>query len=227
MFTQELKSLLHRFPGLFFGFFLCSLGILFTLYAGLGMNPWGVFHLGIVKHTGLTLGQVSQLTGFVIIAISIFLGIVPGIGSILNMYIIGELIDVIESTNLLFTPPTIIGKLIMLSLGVIITGWGSFFYLSSGLGGGPRDNLMLGLVKRLNYPVSWVRTSMEVIVLILGIILGGTFGIGTIIIALTTGHSVQLAFRLGGYDAKETKHRTLRDEYNIFYNALRLKVAQK
>lgn len=85
-------KLLFKIPVLFFGFFLFGVAINLALYSNLGMSPWDVFHMGIVNHSTLTLGRTSQIVGFVVIMFSIFLGVIPGIGSILNMIFIGVLL---------------------------------------------------------------------------------------------------------------------------------------
>jgi len=97
-------NLLLKMPTLFFGFFLFGVAINLALYSNLGMSPWDVFHMGIVKHSALSLGHTSQIVGFIVIMFSIFLGVIPGIGSILNMIFIGVFIDLINNTGLFRTP---------------------------------------------------------------------------------------------------------------------------
>lgn len=200
---------IKRLPRLILGLFICSVAILLTIYSGLGAGPWDVFHIGAINHIDITLGQISQIVGLIVITVSFFIGVVPGIGTLLNIYLVGVFIDVLQSTNLLFTPTTLWGKLLMLAIGLWIFGWGSYFYIGSSLGAGPRDGLMLGLIKKSKKSVYFIRTIIEVTVLVIGILLGGPFGIGTIIISLTIGYSVQSAFKLGGYDPKAEEHRTI------------------
>ena len=206
-------SLVLKMPSLFFGFFLFALAILLAFYSKLGMSPWDVFHMGIVNNTFLTLGQTSQIVGFAIIMLSIFLGVVPGIGSVLNMIFIGMFIDLIDATGLLMTPETILGKILLLISAVFITGIASYFYLRVELGAGPRDGLMEGLVRKLRKPVWLIRGSIEITVLIIGFFLGGPVGIGTIILALGIGPSVQFAFKIGRYDSKTSQHMSFIDLY--------------
>ncbi|MDK2918749.1 MAG: uncharacterized protein PWQ37_1482 [Candidatus Petromonas sp.] len=213
----EIKRYLKKLPKLFFGFSLCSLGILLMLYSDLGMNPWGIFHQGLSLQTGLTFGRISQLTGLVVILISIPLGIIPGFATILNMYFIGYFIDLIDSTNLLFTPSSLWGRLLLLGLGICVFSGGIYFYLSCGLGAGPRDGLMLGLMQKLNRPVSQIKTAIEVSVLIIGFLLGGSSGIGTLIIAMTIGFTVETAFKIGNFDPKQSLQRSLKDDYYLLF----------
>lgn len=207
------KEFLFKMPSLFFGFFLFGLAILLALYSDLGMSPWDVFHMGIVNHSILTLGQVSQIVGLCIIILSVFLGVIPGIGSIFNMIFIGFFVDMINNTGIISTPENIILKMLMLIFAILIMGIASYFYLNVELGAGPRDGLMEGLVIKLNKPVWVIRGSIEIIVLSIGFFLGGPVGIGTLLLAATIGISVQFAFKLGKYDPKMAKHTNLLDLY--------------
>jgi uncharacterized protein len=209
-------ELLKKMPSLMFGLLLYSIAILTTLYSKLGMSPWDVLHMGIVNHTSLTLGQVSEITGFIILFISYLTGVVPGLGSAFNMIFIGIFIDLIEKLKIFKTPHNLIMQIIMLFFGIIIMGWATYFYLRVNLGAGPRDGLMEGLVKKLNKPVWLIRGAIELTVLVIGYILGGPVGIGTLIIASSIGFSVQLAFRIGRYNSKDAKHMNLVDLYKNF-----------
>ncbi|KAB3530085.1 membrane protein [Alkaliphilus serpentinus] len=197
---------MKKLPSLFFGLLLYSFGVLLMRDAGLGMNPWGVFHMGVTNHTPLTLGQVTQITGLVILTVSTLLKIVPGLGSICNMLFIGFFVDSIDRLNILATPTSLAGKLLMLVMGVLITGWATYFYLRVRLGAGPRDGLMEGLVKATGKPVWLIRGIIEFVILIVGFFLGGPVGIGTLITATTIGFSVAIAFKIGKYDTKGGVH---------------------
>jgi uncharacterized membrane protein YczE len=185
-----------------------------NLYSGLGMYPWGVLHIGVVNHTILTFGQVSQVLGFIIIIIAWLLGFPPGFNTLINMYFIGYFIDLIMGWNILYTPESLPGRFILLFVSIIILGLGSLFYLRTKLGAGPRDGLMLGLVRKTDRPVSQVKGVLEVSVLTIGYFLGGPVGIGTLIMATTVGYSIQLFFKMGGYDGK-SKHMTFPQLYNF------------
>ena len=202
-------KLVLKMPSLFFGFFLFALAILLALYSKLGMSPWDVLHMGIVNHSVLSFGQTTQLVGFTIIMFSVFLGVIPGIGSVLNMIFIGGFIDLIDNTGILKTPGSMLEKVAMLIAAILIMGIATFFYLRVELGAGPRDGLMEGLVRKLNKPVWMIRGSIEIVVLIIGFLLGGPVGIGTLLLAGAIGPSVQFAFKLGKYDSKKAQHMNL------------------
>ena len=201
-------ELLRKMPSLLFGLFLFAGGVVANLYSGLGMAPWGVLNVGIVNYTPLTLGQASQLVGLAVLVIGWVMGFAPGLGTLANMYFVDLFIDWIISWGLIPMPADVLEQVAMLFLSVGLIGVASYFYLRVRLGAGPRDGLMMGLVRRLDRPVSTIRGAIEVMVLVLGYVLGGPVGIGTLVTALTTGYAVQLAFKLGGYD-KNAKHANL------------------
>lgn len=206
-------ELLLKMPSLFFGFFLCSIAILLALYSKLGMSPWDVFHMGIVNHSIFSLGQTTQIVGLCVVLLSIFLGVIPGIGSIFNMFFVGIFVDLINNTGIFKTPENMMGKILMLISSIILMGISTYFYLRVELGAGPRDGLMEGLVKKLNKPVCLIRGTMEITVLIIGLFLGGPVGIGTLVSAIGIGPSVELAFRIGKYDSKKAHHMDFIDLY--------------
>ena len=219
---QENKNiwfkLLLKMPSLFFGFFLFAVAILLALYSKLGMSPWDVFHMGIVNHSFLSFGQTTQFVGLCVIILSISLKVIPGIGSIFNMIFIGVFIDLINNTGLLKTPGSILGKLLMLVFAILIMGIATYFYLHVELGAGPRDGLMEGLVIKLNKPVWLIRGSIEITALIIGFFLGGPVGIGTLLLAVAIGPSVQLAFKVGNYDSSKANHMNFIDLYRNIKN---------
>ncbi len=178
------------------------------LYADLGMSSWGVFQVGIMNFLGLTFGQASQLVGLGVLILGWILGFPPGFGTVMNMYFIGYFIDRIIEWGIIPTYSNPALQFAMLIGGMAMIGVASFFYLNPKLGAGPRDGLMIGLVQKLDRPVGQVRGGIEVTVTILGYLMGGPVGVGTIITAFTTGYFVQLAFKLGNYDRK-AKHLNL------------------
>jgi uncharacterized membrane protein YczE len=198
-------SFLWRLPSLYFGLFLFALGAVMMLYADLGLSSWGVFQIGLTKTMSLTFGQASQLVGLGVLILGWVLGFPPGFGTVMNMYFIGYFIDRIMEW---WTAPmynNIVLQFALLVGGMAMIGIASYFYLSPKLGAGPRDGLMIGLVQKLNRPVGQVRGGIEVTVTVLGYLMGGPVGVGTVIAALSVGYFVQLAFKLGKYD-RNAKH---------------------
>jgi uncharacterized protein len=197
-----------RLPSLYFGLFLFGLGSVMILYANLGMSPWGVFQVGVMKVLGLTFGQASQLVGLAVLVFGWALGFPPGFGTVMNMYFIGYFIDRIIEWGVVPEGNSLLLQIVLLVGGMSMIGGGSFFYLNPKLGAGPRDGLMIGLVQKLNRPVAHVRGGIEVTVTVLGYFMGGPIGVGTVISALSIGYFVQLAFQIGKYD-RNAKHMNL------------------
>lgn len=173
-----------------------------SLYSNLGMSPWGVFQFGLAEMLPLTFGQVSQVVGLAVLVLGWALGFPPGLGTVANMYLVGLFIDLVMAWNLLPQPTELVPQIAMLLLGVVVIGIASLLYLRAQLGAGPRDGLMVGLVTKLDRPVSQIRMAIEVTVLVMGFSLGGPVGIGTILNALLTGPVIQRVFKLGGFNPK-------------------------
>ncbi|MCW3997985.1 MAG: DUF6198 family protein [Candidatus Bathyarchaeota archaeon] len=194
------SSVILRLPILFAGFFILGIGIVANLYATLGTSPWGVLHVGLTNVTPFTLGQITQIVGLVIVISSWLLGFSPGFGTIANMITIGFFIDVIIDWNIIPTQTQITWQITQLILSIIILGVGVFLYLRAQLGAGPRDGLMVALASRFSRPISQIRVPMDVIVVVLGFLLGGPLGVGTVISALTLGYFIQFFLKIGQFD---------------------------
>ncbi|MCR1898380.1 membrane protein [Irregularibacter muris] len=210
---ENQNSIIKKMMVLNIGFFLCALGMMMMLYAGLGAGPWETFHQGLSVFTGLSFGRVSQVAGLAIILGGVFLGIIPGIGSILNMILIGLYADIIESLGLFSTPSSLVLQLLLLFVGMVVNCMGIYVYLLNGLGAGPRDGIMIGLVKKTNLSVTFIKSSIEVTALLIGILLGGPYGIGTIIAALGMGYILDRIFLMMRFDPKKVHQRTLKEEW--------------
>jgi len=159
--------------------------------AGIGVSPWTVLAQGISKQADLTVGMATFVVSVLVLFLWIPLREIPGIGTVLNAILIAMSIDVMapfipEQTN--FVP-----QIIQASIGVILVGIGSALYLTANLGPGPRDGWMTGIQKKTNWPIGRVRVGIEIIVLSIGILLGGTFGLGTIMFALGIGPVVAIS----------------------------------
>jgi len=180
----------ERVPRLVAGLVLCGLGIAFMVAADLGLAPWSVLDQGISEHTGIPIGTVSIIVGALVLAAWIPLRERPGLGTVLNVLLIGTTIDV--ALLVLDTPSSLAGRLAYLALGVFLWGPGTGLYIGAGLGPGPRDGLMTGLSARGVGSIRLVRTGIEITALAVGMALGGSVGLGTLAFALTIGPNVQL-----------------------------------
>ncbi len=190
------RAALPRLPGLVVGLILFGLGIALMAEAGLGLGPWEAFHQGIGRLTGQPIGTVSILLGLPILALWWPLGERPGLGTILNVVLIGSATN--AGLALLPTVTSLPAQLAVMLLGVAVIALGSGLYLAADLGPGPRDGLMTGLHHRFGWSIRRSRTVVELAVLLLGFLLGGTIGVGTVTFALGIGPLVQVA--LGWFD---------------------------
>ena len=179
----------ERVPRLVAGLVLCGLGIAFMVAADLGLAPWSVLDQGISRHTGIPIGTVSIIVGAVVLVAWIPLRERPGLGTVLNVLLIGTTIDL--ALLVLDTPASLAARLAYLALGLFLWGPGTGLYIGAGLGPGPRDGLMTGLAARGVGSIRLVRTGIEVTALLAGIALGGSVGLGTVAFALTIGPNVQ------------------------------------
>jgi uncharacterized protein len=185
-----------RYLALFSGLFIIANGIVFTINADLGVNPWDVFHIGLANQTGITIGRVMQGVGLLLIAVSYFLKVRLYIGTILNMIFLGLFVDLIIGWGYVFQPDLLWQRILLYLIGVVIFGFGVAVYISANLGAGPRDSLMLALTKASRFRVGTIRTFMEVTVAAIGFLLGGPLGIGTVIFALSIGLFMEMGFTL-------------------------------
>jgi len=186
----------RRFLILNLGLFLFAVGSIAVVQAGLGYVSWDVFHRGLSLHTPFTFGQAGQLTGLIIIGLGLLLGIKPGVGTVMNMLMIGFWDDQLLKWGWLPDGSKIgwWAALLLLGGGVLTIGLGSGLYIKAGMGAGPRDGFMLGLSARTGWRVAICRTVIEISVCIVGFLLGGPLGIGTLVVALTIGPAVEFGF---------------------------------
>lgn len=157
-----------------------------------GVNAWDVLHIALYKTLGLTIGIWSIIVGLLIIAFtSISYRRLPKIGTWINLVMIGALIDFYYW--LLPDAQSFAFQLVYFLLGILVLSFGTGMYISPNLGSGPRDSLMMWIVDKLGGSIKMARISMELIVALIGWVLGGPLGVGTIIIALFSGYIVQFA----------------------------------
>lgn len=200
---------LIRLLRLMFGLFLYALGIAVTLQANVGYAPWDVFHVGLSKTTGITIGTASILVGLVIGIIALLLGEKLGLGTVLNMVFIGVFLDLIMQSDLIPLMNHFGWGVMMLIVGLVIISIASYYYIGSGLGAGPRDSLMVALSRKTKIPLGICRGTLELLAVVLGWKLGGLVGIGTIIAAFAIGACIQLTFRILKFDPTKVEHQTL------------------
>ena len=179
--TDRPRQRLARCVG---GLALFGIGVALQKEGGMGLAPWDVFHEGLSYVLGWQFGRALVLTSFLVLLLWIPLRQRPGIGTLLNAIEIGVVADL--AIAILPQPDSLWVRIPFMLIGVVLVGIGSGLYIGAGLGPGPRDGLMTGLAAR-GMKVSHARTSVELSVLLLGWILGGSVGVGTLVFALSIG----------------------------------------
>ena len=179
---------------LIIGLILFGIGEGLLITANIGVSPWFVLHQGLSFKTGYTIGLTTFIVSVIILILWIPLKEKPGIGTILNAILISIVIDI--SLFILPYPKNFLLQLIQVIIGILTIGVGSGYYLCSSLGAGPRDGLQLALARQTNQSLVLIRTILEVSAVLLGFILGGIVGIGTLIYAIAIGYSVSFGLFL-------------------------------
>ena len=190
--------LLARLAKLLVGLAMFGIGIWLGLQAHLGVGPWDVLHGGLAEHLGTPFGRTSIGVSVIVFLIALAARVRPGIGTVLNVVVIGAVIDVCLATSALdgLVDRALPLRLLTTAGGIACVAVGSALYLGAHLGPGPRDGLMVAIHQRTGWPVGVARAALECAVLLVGVLLGGPVGVGTVAFALGIGPAVQLAFRV-------------------------------
>jgi len=173
------------------GLFCFGAGIACFVHSNLGVPPWDVLHQGISEKADIKMGTVIIIVGVVLLLAWIPLRMKPGIGTIMNAVQIGLVENFME--DLLPNSDLIVARVAYLIAGMLFIAFGSGLYIGAELGSGPRDGLMLGLNKRFGISIRLARTTVEIVVLVVGLFLGGSIGLGTFVFAFGIGPLVQKA----------------------------------
>ena len=182
--------MLRRLLQLFIGLTLYGVSTAMFVRADLGADPWNVFHLGVANLLSMNIGVVIIAVGVLVLLAWIPLRQRPGFGTLSNVIMIGLAAD----AALLVIPgfESLLARSGLLVSAVILNALATSLYIGAGFGAGPRDGLMTGIHARTGWPVRRIRTAIEVSVLLIGWLLGGTVGVGTVLYALAIGPLIQL-----------------------------------
>ena len=181
MYVRDVRLRLAQLYG---GLLLYGVSSSLLVLAGLGLDPWDVFHQGLSRTFGLAIGTWAILVGVVVLLLWIPLRQRPGIGTLSNVVLVGATMDLV--LGLVHAPHALAARILCLVCGVFLNGVATGAYIGAGLGPGPRDGLMTGFAAR-GHSIRVVRTGIEVMVLVTGWLLGGTVGVGTVLYALSIG----------------------------------------
>lgn len=180
----------RRLPQLVVGLLLYGASLAMMVRGALGLAPWDVLHSGFIRHVPMTIGQAVVLLSFVVLLLWIPLREKPGIGTVANAVLVGLAAD--ATLAVLAEPDSVVLRVGLLVGGLVLNGLATALYIGSQLGRGPRDGLMTGLARRTGLSLRLVRTALEVTVVVIGLLLGGALGLGTVVYALAIGPLAQL-----------------------------------
>ncbi|MEX7612631.1 YitT family protein [Klebsiella pneumoniae] len=182
--------MLRRLLQLYIGLVLYGVSTALFVHANLGADPWDVFHLGVAKQLGISFGTVIFLTAGAVMLLWIPIRQMPGLGTVSNVIVLGLAAD----ATLAVLPPleSMVARSALLAGAIVLNAIATGMYIGAGFGPGPRDGLMTGLHARTGWSLRGIRTAIELSVLLIGWLLGGKFGVGTVIYALSIGPLIQL-----------------------------------
>jgi len=186
------RRLPRRLTQLYLGLIAFAVSMALILRSELGNIPWDVLHQGVAGRTGWSFGFVTIVSGLVVLLLWIPLRERPGIGTVSNVLVIGLVVDVALAVLPDLDGDAWPARIALFAGGVVLNGAATAAYIESRFGSGPRDGLMTGLVRRTGGSIRVVRTGIEALVVAVGWLLGGTFGVGTVLFALAIGPLVQL-----------------------------------
>ena len=198
--------------------FLNGFGIYLTIQANIGAAPWDVLSLGLSKSLGILYGTASITVSVLILLIDVMMREPIGIAMFLDAFIVGKAVDFFNWTKLVPPCSSLLTAIPVLIAGLFVLAYTQYTYMCAALGCGPRDTLLVGLAKRLKrIPIGAVSIALLGTATLIGWLLGGPVGLGTILCAFGAGPIMQLAFRTVRFDATGIHHQRLRESANVLF----------
>ena len=197
-----------------FGLIWAAYGVGLTVTAELGVSPWDVFSQGVAlklsEITGrqIMMGTITQITAALVIFVDIALKEKIGVATIIDTCIFGAALNFFLKHNLLPQPEVFAGRFLSMLLGYIVWGLGVYIYMMPALGAGPKDALFVIFAKR-KIPVAFAKNSIEAVVFVIGWILGGTIGIGTVVAVFAMGYIIQFWFKVFNFDVTKVENESV------------------
>ena len=203
------KHYVRRLLRLVLGMIVSAAGIVMMLQANIGLEPWSVLQQGLKKTCGMTFGFASIIVGAAVMLTAVLCGESFGFGTIINIVLCGVLIDLLVALNWIPQMQHLWSGTLLLLGGMELLTLGTWMYMRSALGTGPRDALMVALARKTGKSVGVCRISVEVLVIIAGFALGGQVGLGTVIAALGLGSLFNLNFCFLHFHAAEVRQENI------------------
>ena len=196
--------------------FINGFGIYLTVQANIGAAPWDVLSLGLSKSLNILYGTASIAISVTILIIDILLKEPIGLAMFIDAIVVGKSVDFFNYTNLVPKGNNMAAGILMLFAGLVIIGYTQFLYMKAALGCGPRDTLLVGLKKRLKrIPIGVVSIALLSTATLIGYLLGGPVGIGTLLCAFCQGPIMQMAFKSLSFDATVIKHQSIPESIKV------------
>lgn len=198
--------------------FINGFGVYLTIQANIGAGPWDVLNLGLSKSLGILYGTASIIVSYSILGIDIFMKEPIGIAMFIDAFVVGKAVDFFNYIDLVKSCSSIKMGIPVMLIGLVIMAYTQYTYMAAALGCGPRDTLLVGLVKRLKkIPLGVVSIVLLSLATFVGWLLGGPVGIGTLICAFCTGPIMQLAFITVHFDAAKIRHQRLSESFKTIF----------
>ena len=198
--------------------FVNGFGIYLTIHASIGAGPWDVFNIGLSKTFGILYGTASIVVSMGVLSLDILMREPIGIAMFIDATVVGKSVDFFNWLNLIPSPKTMFGSIVMMLAGLLIMGYTQYTYMWAALGCGPRDTLLVGLSRRIKkIPIGVISIAVMSMVTLIGYLLGGPVGIGTIICALCSGPIMQFAFMTVHFDATKIKHQGIFESAKVIF----------
>lgn len=201
--------------------FVNGFGIYLTIQANIGAAPWDVLSLGISKTFGILYGTASIIVSLTILGIDILLKEPIGLAMFIDAIVVGKSVDFFNWIHAMPKAASLPASILMMIAGLIIVAYTQYTYMLASLGCGPRDTLLVGLAKRITrIPIGAVSIIMLSTATLIGWLLGGPVGIGTIISAFGAGPIMQMAFQSVHFDATHIRHQQLKDSARVIFSGV-------
>ncbi len=195
-----------------------AVGTYLIIQANIGVNPWDTFCIGLSQKLGILYGTSSIIISFTVIAMDLLLKEKIGIGTILDAIVVGKTVDLLNWLDIIPKQDNILIGLLMMFVGFFIGGFSQYLYMKAGLSCGPRDGLQVAIGRRLHMiPIGGVNVIILSVVLVIGWLLDGPIGIGTLISPVAMGFMQQLAFNMMKFEPKEVLHQDLFGSLRVIF----------
>ncbi len=192
-------------------------GVYLTIQANIGAGPWDVLNLGVSNTFGILYGTASVAISYAILGIDIAFKEPIGIAMFIDAFVVGKAVDFFNRINVVPKRDSLVEGIPVMLIGLVIMAYTQYTYMSASLGCGPRDTLLVALAKRAKkIPIGLVSITLLSLATLIGWLLGGPVGIGTIICAFATGPIMQMAFATVRFDATSVHHQHLADSFRVF-----------